>query len=61
MGRGKEKVREGLKRGVGWGPYSSPGTERKCEEDTVCVPDAQRPERGMEPVERLGCRVCLAA
>jgi hypothetical protein len=44
--------------GGGWGPCSSPGTERKCEKDTACVPDAQRPERGMEPVKRLGCRVC---
>ena len=31
--------------------------ERKCKENTACVPDAQRPECGMELVERVGCRV----
>jgi len=28
--------------------------------NTACVPDAQRLECGMEPVERVGCRVCWA-
>ena len=47
--------------GGGCGPCSSPGTERKYEKNTACVPDAQRPERGMEPVERVGCTVCWTA
>jgi len=42
----------------GRGPCSSPGTERKCEENTACVPDAQRPKCGMEPMECFGCGVC---
>ena len=61
VGEGRAQAGGGMWDGGGWGPCSSPGTERKCEEDTACVPDAQRLERGMEPVERLGCRVCWTA
>ena len=61
VGEGRAQAGGGMWDGGGWGPCSSPVTERKCEETTACVPDAQRLERGMEPVERFGCRVCRTA